>query len=102
MGRLILSLLLAATMTPGVRYHGRRWKYIARTRRTLDGRRCTACGGNGGMLHVHHRRPIAQGGNHYLWNLQTLCPRCHELEHGWDIDHDGHIGRRVAPATGGH
>lgn len=98
MGRLIVALLLAATMRPGVRYHDFRWRFIARTRRLWDSHRCTQCGQHGGPLQVHHRHAISRGGNHFLWNLASLCTTCHELAHGWDIDHDGHVGRRVGAA----
>ncbi len=86
------ALLLALTMTPGVRYTDWRWRYIARTRRQLDDRRCTRCHRRGVMLHVHHRRHVRDGGGYALWNLTTLCLACHELAHGRDLNHDGAIG----------
>lgn len=88
----ILATLLALTMTPGVRYTDWRWRYIAKTRRSIDGKRCARCHGNGRMLHVHHKRAVAAGGNYFLWNLRTLCAACHEQAHGWDIDRDGETG----------
>lgn len=89
--RSLFSLLLALTMTPGVRYNDFRWRYIAATRRAWDGHRCTRCHGNGQILHVHHRRPVSAGGNYALWNLETLCRSCHERTHGFDIDGDGNV-----------
>ncbi len=87
--RIILSLLLSLTMTPGVRYTDWRWRYIASVRRSWDGQRCVRCHSNGQVLHVHHKRPVARGGNYALWNLETLCLACHERRHGFDIDGDG-------------
>lgn len=90
--RVIWATLLAATMRAGVRYRDRRWKYIARTRRRMDDYRCAVCGVRGVVLHVHHRRAVANGGGHHLGNLQTLCLRCHERAHRRDLNHDGRIG----------
>lgn len=92
MTRAIVATLLALTMTPGVRYRDWRWKYIARTRRDLDGHRCTRCRARGVLLNVHHRRAVSAGGSHYLWNLRSLCQGCHENAHGRDLDRDGGIG----------
>ncbi len=91
-GRVLWATLLAATMTPGVRYRDWRWKTIARTRRQLDGRRCTGCRERGVVLNVHHRRAVPRGGSHYLWNLITLCQACHEAAHGRDLNHNGRRG----------
>lgn len=95
MRQTIGALLLGLTLRPGVRYTDWRWRYIARTRRRLDGGRCAECRGNGQTLHVHHVRPVAEGGNYLLWNLLTLCAACHERRHGWDIDGDGRVASRV-------
>jgi 5-methylcytosine-specific restriction endonuclease McrA len=82
MMRLLLATLLAATLRPGVRYRDRRWRFIAATRRHIDGHRCTRCHGYGSVLDVHHRRAVQDGGGYMLWNLQTLCRGCHERQHG--------------------
>jgi 5-methylcytosine-specific restriction endonuclease McrA len=42
---------------------------------------CAECG-VGGTLHLHHRRPIRQGGTHRLDNLVLLCVSCHSEAHG--------------------
>lgn len=42
---------------------------------------CAECG-VGDMLHLHHRRPIRQGGTHRLDNLVVLCASCHSEAHG--------------------
>lgn len=33
-------------------------------------------------LHIHHKTPIARGGNHKLDNLSILCESCHSHKHG--------------------
>jgi 5-methylcytosine-specific restriction endonuclease McrA len=35
-------------------------------------------------LHVHHVRPVEEGGGHTLANLATLCEECHTRYHGED------------------
>ena len=53
-----------------------------------DGRRCTACGWPAGArrrrrnLHVHHRVPLARGGDNSFANLTTLCHVCHRNQEG--------------------
>ncbi len=90
--RVLWATLLAATMRAGVRYYDRRWKFIARTRRLLDGRRCAACGARGVVLNVHHRWEVRHGGGHQLWNLVTLCQACHERTHQRDLNRNGRWG----------
>jgi len=80
--RVLVSLALALTMRPGVRYRDRRWKFIAATRRALDDRRCAQCRVRGVILDVHHKREVRHGGSHWLWNLRTVCRGCHERIHG--------------------
>lgn len=43
---------------------------------------CNACGEKNQMLHVHHLKPISEGGNHTFENLEVLCEFCHSQEHG--------------------
>lgn len=55
--------------------------------------RCERCGWPAGAIrlvsdrwrvcgaHVHHVRPISQGGRHHLANLQLLCAACHADAH---------------------
>ena len=42
---------------------------------------CEDCRSRSG-LHVHHRRPVGQGGTHKPANLVVLCRRCHAKHHG--------------------
>lgn len=43
---------------------------------------CEDCGSHRGLLHVHHKIPIAKGGNHISKNLLVLCENCHSARHG--------------------
>jgi 5-methylcytosine-specific restriction endonuclease McrA len=55
--------------------------------------RCERCGRPTGRIdlfrrrwrlvgaHIHHVRPIADGGRHELANLAVRCPACHADEH---------------------
>ncbi len=36
-------------------------------------------------LHVHHKKPLSEGGSNDLSNLITLCQDCHSNHHGWPI-----------------
>ena len=50
-----------------------------------DGYRCALCD-DPRRLQVHHVVMRSQGGPETEMNLITLCPRCHLLCHGTDID----------------
>lgn len=45
-----------------------------------DGYRCQNCGAPE-HLQVHHKQPVGGGGTHHLFNLITLCRRCHYEHH---------------------
>lgn len=73
----------------------RRKRVLAR-----DHYQCIACGATGGPrgdteLHVDHVRPKARGGGHGLDNLQTLCRRCHDEKHGFEVADDPEPERPV-------
>lgn len=53
-----------------------------------DGYRCALCD-DPRRLQVHHVISRGQGGPETEMNLITLCPRCHMLCHGQDIDRLG-------------
>jgi len=59
------------------------------TRRNVyrrDGFRCVLCD-DARRLQIHHIVPRGQGGpGENEMNLVTLCPRCHALIHGVDVD----------------
>lgn len=55
-----------------------------RDRETLwalqDGK-CALCkAGLGDVFHVDHIQPFSQKGSGELWNLQALCPPCHQAK----------------------
>jgi HNH endonuclease/WYL domain len=43
---------------------------------------CSRCHSSRSMLHVHHKQPVAKGGNHTFENLIVLCEKCHSRKHG--------------------
>lgn len=49
-----------------------------------DGQRCQNCGDSRPRpeLHVHHKEPVSEGGDHKLENLELWCADCHAEEHG--------------------
>lgn len=53
-----------------------------------DGYRCALCD-DPRRLQAHHVILRSQGGPDGEMNLITLCPRCHALAHGTDIDRLG-------------
>lgn len=77
----LVNLLVTLTMRPGVRYSGRRWDIVRGYVMDRDGHECQDCGASYRLLHVHHKRPVSEGGSHYPHNLETLCHRCHTKRH---------------------
>ena len=53
-----------------------------------DGYRCALCD-DPRRLQLHHVVSRGQGGPDTQMNLITLCPRCHALAHGTDVDRLG-------------
>lgn len=53
-----------------------------------DGYRCALCD-DPRRLQAHHVIKQSQGGPDAEMNLITLCPRCHALCHGMDVDRLG-------------
>ncbi len=53
-----------------------------------DGYRCALCD-DARRIQIHHVIPRGQGGPGTEMNCITLCPRCHALCHGTDIDRLG-------------
>lgn len=45
-------------------------------------RGCERCASSRYVLHVHHKQPLARGGNHKAENLIVLCEKCHSKKHG--------------------
>lgn len=61
------------------------WNKIRKRILNRDGYECTRCGTSDDQLHVHHIKPISEGGSHSPKNLKTLCHSCHEDVHGHRI-----------------
>jgi HNH endonuclease len=45
-----------------------------------DRHKCRYCSSKENLV-VHHLRPLNRGGNHELYNLITLCSKCHAFDH---------------------
>jgi 5-methylcytosine-specific restriction endonuclease McrA len=71
-------LMMAESVNKQLKYSGPLWQELARQVKIRDGWRCTKCGSSK-MLDVHHIVPIKAGGSNMLYNLKTLCRRCHRL-----------------------
>ena len=56
------------------------WYEIAKKVRTRDGNQCTQCHCTE-HLHVHHIKPLEEGGRTVMSNLITLCENCHKRRH---------------------
>jgi hypothetical protein len=48
------------------------------------GNQCERCGARGGALHVHHKKPVSEGGDNELESLELLCSACHSGHHADD------------------
>lgn len=58
-------------------YRSPRWRAVRTFVLDRSGWRCEGCG-RAGILEVHHRRPLAEGGEPFEpENLQVLCRPCH-------------------------
>lgn len=61
-------------------FRGLRWRQIADRVKRRDGYACVRCG-NTQRLDAHHLLDLRKGGTNHLYNLVTLCNKCHhELE----------------------
>lgn len=65
------------------------WRWRRMEAIVRDEYECQECGDLGGPegdahLHVHHEKPLSEGGTHDPENLVTLCKSCHFYgAHGW-------------------
>ena len=60
---------------------GHRWRTTRQEALSRDDRECQQCGRRR-SLHVHHIKPVSEGGEKYkLSNLITLCSECHTAAH---------------------
>lgn len=55
------------------------WRAKAARRRRWDGNQCWVCGSRRN-LQVHHRTYKRFGHEWWLFDLVTLCERCHKIE----------------------
>ena len=63
-------------------YQNNKWKETRQKALERDGNKCTICQTETD-LHVHHIRPVSDGGSKYeLNNLVTLCASCHKKWEG--------------------
>ena len=49
------------------------------------GHQCERCGQRSGLLEVHHRKPVSEGGTNDIEDLWLLCGSCHGFEHEKDF-----------------
>ena len=56
-----------------------------------DGDKCMECGRKDGKKEVHHITPRRLGGSNTLGDLVTLCPNCHQLTEGREMDFAEHF-----------
>ena len=80
-GFLAINLFVLLTMRPGRRYYGWRWNVVRRWVYKRDHYECRECRRGRLQLHCHHKRPVAQGGSSFTWNLETLCADDHARRH---------------------
>ena len=58
-------------------YATTRWRAVRRAVLDRDGWKCRKCGGRGRM-EVHHRKPLAEGGDPFdMAGLESICRGCH-------------------------
>lgn len=62
------------------------WPKIAKDLRKLDKHACFTCKSEDSEIHVHHILYKSHFGTNRKENLISLCKRCHENEHGRELD----------------
>ncbi len=60
---------------------GTQWRIIRKAALRRDRYICQDCTDTACSLEVHHILPLCKGGSNNLYNLLTLCRRCHRLRH---------------------
>jgi len=68
---------------PTDRIDGVEWEEKRRQTLTRDDYTCQECGADVSKtgIEIHHKTPLAGGGDNSLSNLETLCPDCHDGKH---------------------
>jgi hypothetical protein len=67
-------------VTTGGQKWERNWRNAREEALARAGHRCTWCGARED-LHVHHKKPVSEGGTDAQSNLTVLCASCHRLAH---------------------
>src|SRR5690242_16484087 len=65
---------------------GSQWRKFRNAALRRDQFTCKDCGATECRLEVHHLCPLSKGGSNRLYNLLTLCVKCHRQRHRtWKI-----------------
>lgn len=73
------------------------WRSLCKQVKSRDRYHCTRCGITeseslhkyGKYLEIHHIIPVSRGGKSCLYNLKSLCCKCHSLQPGHSHLHKG-------------
>src|ERR687883_1883360 len=60
---------------------GREYRWAREIALERDEHTCQDCGAHDCPLEVHHIQPLCMGGTNKLYNLVTLCVKCHRAIH---------------------
>lgn len=60
---------------------GREYRWTREIALERDNWTCQDCQEADCRLEVHHIQPLCMGGTNKLWNLVTLCSKCHKAVH---------------------
>ena len=60
---------------------GREYRWAREIALERDNWTCQDCGAHDCRLEVHHIMPLCMGGTNKLYNLVTLCCKCHKAIH---------------------
>jgi 5-methylcytosine-specific restriction endonuclease McrA len=60
---------------------GREYRWAREIALERDSHTCQDCGAHDCRLETHHIQPLCMGGTNKLYNLVTLCVRCHKAIH---------------------
>lgn len=60
------------------------WNYLRKQALAIYDYKCSRCGSKG-IVHVHHKIPLSQGGTNDLCNLIPLCIKCHQHIHKFNF-----------------
>jgi 5-methylcytosine-specific restriction endonuclease McrA len=73
---------LPAARSPTTRVGARsRWRKVKRRALRRAGGHCLRCWRPSSDLHVHHVKPVSEGGSNQQRNAMVVCPDCHRALH---------------------